>query len=667
MVAAAGLVYWIMRRSLRARERLSELLQTEKSRLETVLNQIQSGVIFVDLPSGKIVTSNRRAHEILGSLLKPGFKWDDSRPYKGFHPDGSPYEAHEWPTSRTLAAGTSISDEEIEVLTETGTRQTLLVSSTPIQDSEGRRTGAVTSFHDITTQKKVERLLKKSLNDYQAIVNTVDGIVWEADQSFEFTFVSKQAERLLGYPIEVWLNEPNFWITHLHPDDRQWASSFCQEQSTNLNPQDFEYRMIAANGATVWVRDLVTVKVENGKFSGLRGIIVDVTANKRIREELDHSLSLLHATLESTADGILVVEPFGKVSAYNRKFLELWKIPDELMLVKSDRRLIEHVINQVKDPSLFLSRIRESYSHPDGLSFDVIEFKDGRTYERYSQPQRIGERIVGRVWSFRDITERAKVEKEKEALLVGERQSRIEAQRLVEIRDDFLSVASHELKTPITPIRMYLSMVKRHVENLPADFLKSDLLKGITDTENQFDRLLKLVDNLLDVSRIKADRLLLDREDFDLGEVVAKFTEHLAYEFERMKCPLILNLEKEVKGSWDRLRIEQILLNLLLNALKFGVGKPIEVTLTKNDGKARLIVRDHGVGIAEEDQGRLFRRFERIAPAKHAGGMGLGLYICRNIAIAHGGTISVKSKPGEGAAFIVEIPLRPAGTVAQAA
>jgi PAS domain S-box-containing protein len=657
-VAAATLVYWIMRRSLLALDRLRKLLEAEKIRLEAVLNQIQSGVIFVDL-TGKVITYNRRAQELLDVNITAGMDWNRERSYQGRHPDGKPYQTQDWPLSRTLLSGVTISDEEIEVVTSVGKLRILQISTSPILNSEGRQTGVVASFYDVSAHKENERLLQKSLGDYQAIVNTVDGIVWEADRNFAFTFVSKQAERLLGYPVEVWLNEKDFWINHLHPDDREWAIGYCQEHSVNLKPHDFEYRMIAANGNTVWVRDLVTIKVEEGQFVGLRGIIVDVTANKRVREELDRSLSVLHATLESTADGILVVDQTGSVSAYNRKFLELWKIPSELMVGRSDQHLIEHVINQVKDPGNFLSKVRDLYTHPENLSFDVIEFKDGTVYERYSQPQRIGDRIVGRVWSFRNVTDRIKIEKDKEALFVLERQSRLEAQRSVELRDEFLSVASHELKNPITPIRLILSLLRRDIEALPRDFPKSmDLLNGIVDTEKQFERLLKLVDKLLDVSRISSDRLLLDREEFDLAAVVTKFTEHLSPEFEKAGCPLILTVPKEMNGIWDRLRIEQILMNLLLNALKFGAGKPIEVSLSEKDGRAILVIRDHGIGIAHEDQTKLFERFGRISPAKHSGGMGLGLYICRSIIAAHGGKITIDSELGKGATFIVELPLR---------
>lgn len=127
-------------------------------------------------------------------------------------------------------------------------------------------------------------------------------------------------------------------------------------------------------------------------------------------EELENSLFLLNATLESTADGILVVSSKGKIVSFNRKFVDMWNIPDSIMESLEDSQTLEFVLDQLKNPEIFLKKVKELYSQPDTESYDVLEFKDGRVFERYSQPQRIGETIIGRVWSFRDVTERRRVE-----------------------------------------------------------------------------------------------------------------------------------------------------------------------------------------------------------------------------------------------------------------
>lgn len=131
-----------------------------------------------------------------------------------------------------------------------------------------------------------------------------------------------------------------------------------------------------------------------------------------VNQDLEKSLSLIHATLESTADGILAVNTEGKIVLFNKKFVSMWGIPDEIIASRDDGKAIGFVLNQLKDPEAFLKKVKELYTTPDAESFDILEFKDGRIFERYSKPQKIGDKTVGRVWSFRDVTERKKIEQE---------------------------------------------------------------------------------------------------------------------------------------------------------------------------------------------------------------------------------------------------------------
>lgn len=220
----------------------------------------------------------------------------------------------------------------------------------------------------------------------------------------------------------------------------------------------------------------------------------------------------------------------------------------------------------------------------------------------------------------------------------------------IQQRDDFLSVAGHELRTPLTAVQLHLGMLASATEHDPK-------LKGrVERVARGVDRLTRLVDQLLDVSRLSAGGLTLDREPLDLAELVRFVTDGFEAEAEAARCPLTVNAPTPVIGHWDRSRLEQVVVNLLTNALKYGRGAPIAVTVEPTPGGARLTVRDGGIGIPPADHARVFDRFERASPAHHYGGLGLGLFITRQIVEAHGGSIGVTSAPGEGATFTVYFP-----------
>jgi signal transduction histidine kinase len=225
-----------------------------------------------------------------------------------------------------------------------------------------------------------------------------------------------------------------------------------------------------------------------------------------------------------------------------------------------------------------------------------------------------------------------------------------DAENAVRLREDFLSIAGHELKTPLTALQLQARSLERGARG------DERTLEKLRVVVRQGHRLTKLVDQLLDVSRITGGKLSLDREEVDLAslvrDVAARFEDDLA----RSGSALLLHVEDNATGRWDRLRVDQVVTNLISNAIKYGQGHPIDVAVEGGSKEVVLRVRDRGMGVAPEHQARIFGRFERAVSSRHYGGFGLGLWIVRQIVEAHGGTIVVQSEPGEGSTFTVRLP-----------
>jgi PAS domain S-box-containing protein len=227
------------------------------------------------------------------------------------------------------------------------------------------------------------------------------------------------------------------------------------------------------------------------------------------------------------------------------------------------------------------------------------------------------------------------------------------ANEAVAVRDEFLSIASHELNTPLTPLKMQIDSLRRG--RFPAERAGEKL----DSVARQVARLTKLVRELLDVSRIRTGQLTLEPEAFDLAVLVDEVVARMSDEAERSGVSFVVRAERPCLGVWDHMRLDQVVTNLLTNAVKYGDGKPVEITLSKTATGVLLSVSDRGVGIAPENQRRIFERFERATSSRHYGGFGLGLWITRQIVESSGGTISVDSVPGRGSTFVVDLPTRP--------
>jgi signal transduction histidine kinase len=279
----------------------------------------------------------------------------------------------------------------------------------------------------------------------------------------------------------------------------------------------------------------------------------------------------------------------------------------------------------------------------DGLVRGAVEFSFGDA-RRFDEEERTF--VILLTQACAHAFERAR-------LYEAERAARHEAEEAVAVRDDFLSIAGHELKTPLTALLMQAESLVRIGDGEVPPRVAERLEKVLRVAE----RMRTLIDELLDVSRITAGRLQLQLEEVDLAAVVVENVARMSDDFSRASSDVQLDISGALCGRWDRSRIEQVVTNLLSNAIKYGAGKPIEVRAEADGERAVLTVRDRGIGIAPEDQARIFDRFERAVSSRHFGGLGLGLWIARQIIEAHGGSIAVDSTPGEGAQFRIALPM----------
>ncbi len=375
--------------------------------------------------------------------------------------------------------------------------------------------------------------------------------------------------------------------------------------------------------------------------------------------ELADALSVMKATLESTADGILVTDRDGRVTTFNQKFLEIWGLPQDTVAGGHHRELARRVAHLFSQPDAVFDRIDAVYSST-AQALDMLQLSDGRWFERFSRPQYIDGQSVGRVWSYRDVTARKHAEDTLRGIVEAERKARAEIDRVSRLKDEFLATLSHELRTPLTAILGWAKVL----------LLKRDdaasLARGLDAIARNAKAQARLIDDLLDMNRIVSGKLRLEVQPTDLAAVVEAAVEAARPSAEAKEIRLAVVVQP-LPGpvSGDPNRLQQVIWNLLSNAVKFTPrGGLIEVALERVESHLEIRVRDNGIGIEPHFLPRVFDRFRQAdaSTTRSHGGLGLGLSIARQLVELHGGSMRATSAGlGQGATFVVALPIEALG------
>jgi two-component system, cell cycle sensor histidine kinase and response regulator CckA len=594
-----------------------------------------------------------RAEAILGYpasrwLVEPGF-WTSR-----IHPDDRERVVH---VARETARLASRSEIDYRAMTADGRTLWVRDRLLGVAGVDGHPPMLRGLLVDISEHRQAEERLQTSEARTSAIlmgaldcIVTIDhrGDVLDFNPAAERTFGFQRAD-VIGRPMVDLIIPPRHRADH-----RRGFARYLETEEERVIGRRLEMSAVGSDGVEFPV-ELTITRVAGSQPPVFTGFLRDITDRRNAEAELRGTLSLLSATLESTADGILVVDQTGKIVSLNRRFAAMWRIPQEILESRDDDQAIAFVLSQLKEPDAFVAKVRDLYARTDEESFDVLEFKDGRVFERYSMPQKIDERSVGRVWSFRDVTAR----KEAEAALRKSEDQLRQSQKMDAIGRLAGGVA-HDFNNLLTVILGYGEQMLERLQ--PGDPQR----RAAEEIQNAAERAAALTRQLLAFSR----RQMLEPRSLDLNRIAAGTAEML-----NRLIGEDIALEVELDPSLgsvlaDEHQMQQVIMNLAINA-RDAMPRGGRLTLATANADVddtdlvqhlplppgryvTLLVGDTGIGMDAETLARIFEPF--FTTKELGKGTGLGLATVYGIVRQTGGYIWVDSEPGQGAVFRVYLP-----------
>jgi PAS domain S-box-containing protein len=557
----------------------------------------------------------------------------------------------------------------------------------PVLDDGGTVVGIVTREallghlpqRIVYDQPAMALALEQSEQKYRKLVDALDGIVWEVHPAnFQFLFVSPQAEKILGYPLDAWL-EPDFWVAHLHPEDRERSIQFCLEATRAFQDHEFEYRMIAADGRVVWLYDKTTVVVEDGQVVKLVGLMIDITPQRQAQVQLQEGELAYRALVENSPD---IIERFDLKLRHlyvSPRLTELTGVPGAAFLGRSCREMgMDAAMVETWEAAAHALMATGS---KQTIEFEAETLEGVRAFEMVLAPERdLDDRLASILCISRDITERKRMEQQLREQAVEqaelyrqvraelhERQrteaelivARDQAQAANRAKNQFLATMSHEIRTPLNAVIGMTSLL----QTMP---LCDEQQRLVATIRQGGEVLLAIVTDMLDFARIEAGKLELLAEPFDLHATLQDIVALLRGRALEKQLDLSLHLAPQTpkKIVGDATRLKQILLNLLGNALKFTevgfVSLRVDATpvpLQRDTFDLQFAVQDTACGIADDKLELIFQPFQQGDSSinRRYGGTGLGLAICRRLCDLMDGQIRVESRLGEGSTFFVTL------------